>query len=142
MRPNEGELNRWPDLWRWGPAEEAVTSRERWRGVGWEGLTDSGGRRELTGWWGGIGGVGRLVLERVGLPERECGGPWAIAEEIGDEVSEGDAEDFGAGGVAGIDPVGDGDEQEDLGAGGGEVGFDFPPEDLSHPNPRRICRRL
>ena len=96
----------------------------------------------MLGWRGGIGGVGRLVLGWVGLPERQYGGPWAIAEEIGDEVGEADAEDFGAAGVAGVDPVGDGNEEEDLGTGGGEVGFDFPPEDLNRPNPRRICRRL
>ena len=90
----------------------------------------------------GSGGVGRLVLGWVGLPERHGGGPRAIAEEIGDEVGEADAEDFGAAGVAGVDPVGDGNEEEDLGTGGGEVGFDFPPEDLNRPNPRRICRRL
>ena len=105
-------------------------------------MAELGGRRELSGWRDRVGVVGRVAVERVGLPERQCGGPWACAEEVGDEVSEADAEDFGAGGVTGVDPVGDGNEEEDLGAGGGEVGFDFPPEDLGHPNPHRICRRL
>ena len=104
-------------------------------------MAELGGRRELSGWRDWVGFVGMVAAERVGLPERQYGGPWAIAEEIGDEVGEADAEDFGAAGVAGVDPVGDGDEEEDLGTGGGEVGFDFPPEDLNRPNPRRICRR-
>ena len=105
-------------------------------------MAELGGRRELTRWRDRVVFVGRFAAERVGLPERQGGGPRAIAEEIGDEVSEADSEDFGAAGVAGVDPVGDGDEEEDLGTGGGEVGFDFPPENLNRPNPRRICRRL